>query len=111
MRVFITNNHVIDQNYLDNKKEIKCIIENNDNEKEERIISLKAKRFITTSKEPDATIIEILDEDNIKSFFEVDEKFIQNKDLKGENIFSFFSKRNKNLKYFLERYLNLQAIF
>ena len=73
----------------------------------------KNKRYIKSfiEKKLDITIIEILDEDNIKSFFEVDEKFIQNKDLKGENIFSFFSKRNKNLKYFLERYLNLQAIF
>jgi hypothetical protein len=112
MRVFITNNHVIDQNYLDNKTEIKCIIENNDNEKEEeRIISLKTKRFITTSKELDATIIEILDKDNIKSFFEVDEKFIQNKDLKGDNIISLFCQNEQKPDIFFGKILESSGNF
>jgi len=111
MKVFITNNHVIDQNYLDNKSEIKFLIENNDNEKEEKTISLKTKRFITTNKDLDTTVIEILDEDNIKSFFEVDEIFFQNKDLKNEEIFSLFFQNGQKLKIFIGKILDSSGNF
>jgi len=111
MKVFITNNHVIDQKYLDNKTEIKYIIENSNNIKEKRIMSLNKKRFITTNKELDVTIIEILDEDNINSFFEVDEKFIQNKELKNEEIFSLFILKEKEAQIFLGKILESSENF
>jgi hypothetical protein len=67
--VLITNNHVIDKNYLSKNTEIKYIIENNGQE-EKRVISLRLKRLTISNEELDATIIEILDEDNIENFFE-----------------------------------------
>ena len=39
MKVFITNNHVIDQKYLDNKKEIKYIIEDSNNKRRKDNVS------------------------------------------------------------------------
>ena len=111
MICLITNSHIIDKNYLDNKKEINYIIENNDNKEEERTISLKSKRFIISNKEIDTTIIEILDEDNLENFFEVDEKFIQNKELKYEKIFSIYFKKEQNLTVAFGRILDCSGNF
>ena len=94
--VLITNYHVIDNNYLSKNKEIKYIIEDNGQE-EERVISLRLKRNKIVNKELDVTIIEMLDEDNIENFFEVDEDFIKNKNLKDEKIFSIHYPKGQDL--------------
>lgn len=94
--VLITNYHVIDNNYLSKNKEIKYIIEDNGQE-EERVISLRLKRNKIVNKELDVTIIEMLDEDNIENFFEVDEDFIKNKNLKDEKIFSILYPKGQDL--------------
>ena len=63
MKAFITNNHVINKEYLDNKTTI--IIEVED---EQKVINLELKRFKMTVENLDFTIIEILKEDNINIF-------------------------------------------
>jgi surface protein len=103
--VLITNNHVIDKNYLSKNTEIKYIIENNGQE-EKRVISLRLKRLTISNEELDATIIEILDEDNIENFFEVDEAFIKNKNLKDEKIFSIQYLKGQELNLSFGKILN-----
>lgn len=75
--VFIINNHVIDQDYLNNQKEI--IIKLCDFNK---IITHKINfnnSFKYTNKEYDITIIEIKEEkDNIYKFIELDENILDN---------------------------------
>ena len=79
INAFITNNHVINEKYLENEKEI--IIEIN---KGKNIIVDKVKysndTFKYTNKEYDITIIEINNNDNYK-FLELDENILD--DYKG----------------------------
>ena len=110
MTIFITNNHAIDQNYLENKTEINYLIENNGKE-EERTISLKSKRFMLINKELGITIIEIIDEDNIENFFEVDEKFIKNQAFKDKNIFSIQFYKGQNVNICLGKVLKYSCNF
>jgi len=66
----ITNNHIINQEYLNKEKTINGIFDNNKTKK----INLKNKR-IYTNKDYDITIIEIKQEDEIKEncFLEIDD--------------------------------------
>ena len=73
----MTNNHVIDSNYLQNNIEI--VVEIN---KIKKILNIK-DRYKFTNKLNDFTIIEIIDSDNIKDFFEV-----------FPNVMSYNSERN-----------------
>ena len=73
--VMITNNHVIDENFYNNKKEIKISL---NNEKIYKDIKLDSKRIKYTSAEYDITIIELRPEkDGIYSFLEIDERIFQ----------------------------------
>ena len=67
LKVFITNNHLIDQRYLDEEKEIYISINN-----QSKVLKLKDKCKYT-NKEYDVTIIEINEKDDIKDFLELDE--------------------------------------
>ena len=87
IRVLITNNHIIDENFINNEKELIIYLEA-DEKQEEKIINLKYKRFSFTSKKFDVTIIEILDEDIIDNYFEVDEKIIKNNEFRNESVFN-----------------------
>ena len=71
LKVFVTNNHLIDENYLKNEKEIYVSINNKPKE-----IKLKDK-FTYTNKLYDATIVEIKENsDDITHFLELDENQI-----------------------------------
>jgi len=72
MQVFITNNHVIDENILENDTSIKIEIKE---EKKERIMNLQ-DRIKYTNKEYDITIIEIKEKDNINNNLELDDIII-----------------------------------
>ena len=72
MKVLITNNHVINQTFLDNENKLIFSIEI-DKKEIEKEINLEYERYKYTNAKKDFTIIEILDEDNIESFFEIDE--------------------------------------
>ena len=70
MKVFITYNHIIDLEILNNEKKLIFFINNKKIE-----INMKINRYKNTNKELDYTIIEILDEDNINNFLEIDERY------------------------------------
>ena len=73
IKVFITNNHIINQEFLDKEKKLILFIENNKKE-----INLKLFRFKQTNELLDFTVIEILKEDNISNFLELDENINSN---------------------------------
>jgi len=70
LTVFITNNHVIDENYL-NKKDVK--IQLDIKEKIDKININLNNRMKYTNKEYDTTIIEIKEKDKIKNYLELDD--------------------------------------
>jgi len=78
IKALITSNHVLDQIFLENEKKLKYIIDT-DNKKYEKEINLEIDRYKNTGVDVDFTIIEILPEDNITNFLEVD-KYINSKE-------------------------------
>ena len=71
IKAFITNNHVINQNYLDNENYLLFSIVDDINEdiSKEIKLDLKKTRIKYTNEKNDFTVIEILPEDNISNFF------------------------------------------
>ena len=96
MKTFVTNNHVLDEDFLSKENKLKIFYGKNDKEKKE--IDLEKARFKYTSKKLDFTIIEILPEDNIKKYLELDE-FIESEDYIDFQIFAFQFPKNGNLSY------------
>ena len=81
-KCLITNNHILTKNYIETYNKIKI-----EYKKETKFISLNKTRNVFTDEKLDYTIIEILDEDNINKFFEID-KNINNIHLyNGKDIF------------------------
>ena len=70
----ITNNHVIDQNDINMEKEIELVCKNIP-----KSFILSKQRKIFTDKVLDYTCIEILEEDGIKNYFNIDPNIIGNK--------------------------------
>ena len=83
-KFFLTNNTILDQEFLN--KEKKLILYNKNENKTE--INLGINRFKMTDVNLNFTIIEILDEDNISDFLELDE-FTGSRDFKDDEIFTF----------------------
>ena len=69
----ITNNHVINEKDIKMKKDIKLFGKNL-----EKSLTLSDERKIFTNKDLDYTCIEILKEDNIKKYFNIDPDIIEN---------------------------------
>ena len=86
LSVFITNNHIIDENMLNNEDEK---IEIKIKEKEDYLKIYLKNRMNYTNKKFDITIIEIKEEDEIKNFLELDDYII--KDILYDD--------NKNVEY------------
>ena len=70
-KCLITNNHVLNENDIKLNKEI--ILEYKNKIKK---IKIKENRKVYTNEELDYTCIEILDKDNIKEYFKIDENLI-----------------------------------
>ena len=70
LKLLITNNHVIDELYLEKGNKISYMISENENEIYNEI-DLEKERYKLTNKEFDFTIIEILKEDNITNFLKM----------------------------------------
>ena len=105
IKVLITNNHVINQKFLDKEKLLTIY-----NDKDEKIeINLELKRYKYTEEELDFTIIEILEEDNIIDYLEIDE-FIDSTDYINENICSLQYPCGQKLQYSQGR-INKKKIF
>ena len=71
-KCLITNNHVLNENDIKLNKEI--ILEYKNKIKK---IKIKENRKVYTNEELDYTCIEILDKDNIKEYFKIDENLIE----------------------------------
>jgi V8-like Glu-specific endopeptidase len=81
--VMITNNHVIDEKYINKNKIIKYSISD---DIEIKNIKKNKERMVYTNEEYDTTIIEIKEKDEIKNFMEIDEDiFINNSDILYNN--------------------------
>jgi hypothetical protein len=72
IKVLITNKHIIDNNFLAKEKELKIYFKEKEYQKN-IIINLKSDRFKFSDKNLDIAVIEIVDEDLIDNYFEVDE--------------------------------------
>ena len=72
LNVFITNNHIINEKYLNEENKIFIKI---NNDKYTKTINLKNK-IKYTNKEYDITVIEIKNEDEINDFLELDENIL-----------------------------------
>ena len=92
--MLVTNNHVINEDFLDKENKINYSITENEEEifKE---INLEKDRYKLTNKELDFTIIEILKEDNINSYLEINKDHYNKEDL----VFSFQYPGGGNLQY------------
>ena len=93
-KFFLTNNTILNQEFIDKQKKLPLI--NKNGQKVE--LNLSKNRFKMTNSNLNFTIIEVLDEDNISNFFELDE-FINSKDYKDEDIFTFDFQEGNNLQY------------
>ena len=95
--VLITNNHIINENFLKNEKILKVYI----NKKSILInINKNSKIYSSISSEFDITIIRI-DEDDINDFLEIDENIFKDKSestYKNENIFILHYPNGKEAK-------------
>jgi len=79
-KCLITNNHILNEDYIRNHNKFKIIYKN-----ETKYISINENRKVFTDEELDYTIIEILDEDKIEQFFEIEQNI--NNNLKNNDIF------------------------
>ena len=90
MKILITYNETINLEILNNIQKLKIYINN-----KEIIIDMNINRYKYTNEELDITIIEILKEDNIITFLEID-GIIDSKDYTNENILAIYFQ-NENL--------------
>ena len=105
IKIFITNNHVLNEEFLNKEKKLIIFFEQ---KKEE--INLELERFKLTDKDLDFTIIEILEEDKIKNFLEIDE-YINSEEYKENQIFSIQYPRGEKLKYSHGKIINKKDIY
>ena len=92
-KFFVTNNHILDEDFVYHEKKLTIYKSNNDKIE----IDLDINRFKMTNKELDFTLIEILPEDNITDFLEIDE-FINSKNYIDEDIITLHFPEGKNLE-------------
>ena len=97
-RVLITNNHLINDDFLKKENELKLYFQGDDKEEEEKIINLKSRRMKFTDVKLDFTAIEIIDEDLIDNSFEVDEELIKDNEFINESIFNMQFPKGGHLK-------------
>ena len=69
MKALITYNHVIDFEFLNNEQKILYY----DYKKDKKEINIRLDRYKYTNEKIDITIIEIIEQDNIKNYLEIDD--------------------------------------
>ena len=105
--VLITNNHIIDESYLKNNKEI-IISQDDDN----RIQLVLKNRIIYTNEKYDITIIEIKEnKDNIKYFLELDKNINLNSSYFSESIYilQYFSFNNLTVSFGITKQMGIKT--
>ena len=94
-KALFTNNHVLNENIIENNKEIEFEYLN-----EIKKIKMTKERKKFTNKEIDYTCIEIFDTDKINNFFRIDKSIFNNKnDLKNKEIFILQYPNGQKLGY------------
>ena len=93
IKIFVTNNHVLNQEFLNTQKNLIIFIE-----EEKKEINLEINRYKLTNEELDFTIIEILEEDKINNYLEIDE-YIKSFKYNEEQIFTIQYPKGEELKY------------
>ena len=93
LKAFITNNHVINEEFLKKEKRLRFEVEEKEIE-----IDLELNRYKITDEYLDYTIIEIIEEDNINNFLDIDENIYSN-DYINELIFSVQYPKGGDLNY------------
>ena len=103
IKILITNNHVIDKTFLDNENKLNYSITENNKEifKE---INLKKERYKLTDEGLDFTIIEILKEDNVNNYLEINNTIYN----KNEQIISYRYPKGEKLKYSHGKIINIK---
>ena len=97
IKALITFNNIINFNYLNEANNIKLYIDN-----EIKEICLKKSRYKYTNEEKGITIIEILKDDDINNFIELDE-FINSKSYINEKIIYIYYENEKNIKIIIDK--------
>ena len=97
MKVLITNNHVINQDFLNSQKNLVIYFEKDEVEKQ-KIINLDINRFKFTDESLDTTAIEILEEDLIDDYFIVDEEIIKDNEFINNSVFNLQFPEGGKLK-------------
>ena len=90
IKALITYNHMMNFDFLNKGEKMILYINKKENE-----ININTIRYKYTNKDLDITIIEILDNDNIKNFIEID-KFINSRNYTGTNIISVSLNDNED---------------
>ena len=88
----ITNNHVIDESFLDNEKELKISMNN-------RFKKIELdERNIYTDKNLDVTIIEIKERDGINKFIDIEDNIMDKNNLSyiNRSVYALYIPENKN---------------
>ena len=97
MKALITYNNIIDNEFLYNQKKLIFFIEN-----EKKEINMEISRYKNILKDLNMTIIEILNEDNINNFIEIDD-YNNSKNYNNEDILYIKFNKNNNLEYFNDK--------
>ena len=107
-KVLFTNNHILNEKNKENNIELSNEIEFEYLNKIKKIKMIKNRRKYT-NKNIDYTCIEILDEDEIKQFFKIDESYLNNINiLKDKEIFILQYPNGEELKYSSGKILNIE---
>jgi len=93
IKIFMTNNHILNEEFLNKEKKLNIYIE-----EEKKEINLEINRFKLTDEDLDFTIIEILEEDKIYNYLEIDE-YINSFEYEEDQIFTIQYPGGKELKY------------
>ena len=91
IKALITYNHILNLDFLLKGEKIILYIN-----KKEYEINLKITRYFYSNEELDITIIEILNDDCVKNFIEID-KFINSKNYNDEDIICISLKKSKKI--------------
>lgn len=86
--VLVTNYHIINDKYIKDNNSIKISL---NDEEETKSLSLSSDRVVLLKKELDTTIIEILDEDYINDYIELDDYLFDEKQIsyyRGKTIYN-----------------------
>ena len=97
MKALITYNNIIDNEFLYNQKKLIFFIEN-----EKKEINMEISRYKNILEDLNMTIIEILNEDKINNFIEIDD-YNNSKNYNNEDILYIKFNKNNNLEYFNDK--------